>query len=52
MKITIEGSKEEVIDTIMRLTDIDVVRVNMPPPEINLGRLPQDDDGEEDGETC
>lgn len=49
MKITIEGDKEEVIDIIVRLTDIDVVRPNMLPPEINLGKLPQDDDGEEEG---
>lgn len=52
MKITIEGDKEEVIDTIMRLNDIHKIHHYMPPPEINLGRLPQDDDGEEEGESA
>ena len=51
MKITIEGDKEEVIDTITRLTDNHKIHVYMPQPKIHLGVLPKDVKGEEEDET-
>lgn len=49
MKITIEGSKEEVLDFLSRVADTDVMCADMPSPEIVLGALPKDDKGEEGG---